>query len=148
MNRKIKKKPTISTHWKACLILSFFAISYACASELCFICWSKSDTNNWLSKLYRLFSFAHWDVLKSKSNLSLYSLYYAEACNEFAGPISASLRPGNTAPFEEMSQRWRAVGNTVSDLTGPRFEPRTSRSRDERVTARPTGRFLRCSHDN
>ena len=38
------------------------------------------------------------------------------------GPISASLRPGNTAPFEEMSQRWRAVGNTVSDLTGPRLE--------------------------
>ena len=25
-----------------------------------------------------------------KSNLSLYSLYYAEACNEFAGPILAS----------------------------------------------------------
>ena len=62
-------------------------------------------------------------------------------CNEFAGTISASLRPGNTAPFEEMSQRWRAVGNTVSDLTGPRFEPQTSRSRDKRVTARPTGRF-------
>ena len=75
-----------------------------------------------------------------KSNLSLYSLHYAEACNELAGPISASLRPGNTAPFKEMSQRWRAVGNTVSDLTGPRFEPQTSRSRDKRVTARPTGR--------
>ena len=75
-----------------------------------------------------------------KSNFSLYSLYYAEACNELAGPISASLRPGNTAPFEEMLQRWRAVGNTVSDLTGLRFEPQTSRSRDERVTARPTGR--------
>ena len=65
---------------------------------------------------------------------------YAKACNEFAGPISASLRPGNTAPFEETSQRWRAVDKTVSDLTGPRFEPRTSRSRDKRVTARPTGR--------
>ena len=35
-----------------------------------------------------------------KSNLSLYSLYYAEACNELAGPISASLR-------------WQAVGNCV-----------------------------------
>ena len=74
--------------------------------------------------------------------LSLYSLYYAEAWNELAGPISASLRPGNAAPFEEMSQRWRAVGNTVSDLTGLRFEPQTSRSRDERVTARPTGRSI------
>ena len=74
-----------------------------------------------------------------KSNLSLNSLDYAEACNELAGLVSASLRPGNTAPFEEMSQRWRAVGDTVSDLTGPRFESQTSRSRDERVTARPTG---------
>ena len=32
------------------------------------------------------------------------------------------------------------VGNTVFDLTSPRFEPRTFRSRDERVTARLTGR--------
>ena len=56
------------------------------------------------------------------------------------GQHSSIRSPGNTAPFEEMSQRWRAVGNTVSDLTGPRFEPQTSRSRDERVTARPTGR--------
>ena len=47
--------------------------------------------------------------LKSKSNLSLYSLYYAEACNELAGPISASLRQGNTASLEEMSQRWKAL---------------------------------------
>ena len=30
---------------------------------------------------------------------------------------------GNTAPFEEKSQQWRAVGNTVSDLTGSKFEP-------------------------
>ena len=51
-------------------------------------------------------------------------------------PISTSLRPGNTASIEEMSQRWQAVGNTVSNLTGPRFEPRT---RDERVTAQPAG---------
>ena len=76
-----------------------------------------------------------------KSNLSLYSLCYAEACNELAGPISASLRPGNTAPFEEMSSQWQTVDNTVSDLIGPRFGPQTSRSNDERVTARPTGRF-------
>ena len=79
-------------------------------------------------------------VFNSKSNLSLYSLKYAEACNELAGPISASLRPDNTARFEEISQRWRAVGNIVSDLPGPRFELQT-RSRDERVTAQPTGRF-------
>ena len=57
------------------------------------------------------------ECLQIKSNLSLHSLYYAKACYEFAGPISASLRSGNAAPFEKMSQRWRAVGNTVSNLT-------------------------------
>ena len=45
----------------------------------------------------------------------------------------------SVAPFQDMLQRWQAVGKTVSDLTGPRFEPPTSRSRDERITARPTG---------
>ena len=66
-------------------------------------------------------------------------LQYAEACSQFMGLISATLRPGNTAPFEEMSQRGQAVGNNVYDLTGLRFEPQTSRSKDERVTASPTG---------
>ena len=30
---------------------------------------------------------------------------------------------GDTALFKEMSQRWRVVGNSVSNLTGPGFEP-------------------------
>ena len=38
-----------------------------------------------------------------------------------------------------MSQQWRAVGNTVSDLTSLKFERKTSCSRDEHVTTRPTG---------
>ena len=44
---------------------------------------------------------------------------------------------GNKAPFEEMSQRWRAVGTSdfsVPDLIGPKFEPQTSCSRDDCVT--------------
>ena len=49
---------------------------------------------------------------------------------------------GNTAPFEKMWQQWRTVGNTVSALTGPRFEPQTSSSKDERDTARPTGQLI------
>ena len=109
--------------------------------------WRKRQANR-LSKCRMLIGYwcyALKSKSKSKSNLSLYSLYYAEACNELAGPISPSLRPGNTAPFEEMSMRWRAVGNTVSDLTGPRFEPQTSCCRDEHVTARPTGRYTRNS---
>ena len=39
-----------------------------------------------------------------------------------------------------MFQQRQAVGNTVSDLTGPRFEPQTFRSREERDTDRPPGR--------
>ena len=79
-------------------------------------------------------------LLLFKSNLLLFSLYYAEACNESAGSISAAVRLGNLAPFKEMSQRWQAVGIIVFNLTGSRFEPQTSNSRDERVTAWPTGR--------
>ena len=56
------------------------------------------------------------------------------------GPNSASLRLGNTSPFKEVLQQLQAVGNTVSDLTGPRFEPQTFRSREERDTDRPPGR--------
>ena len=44
-------------------------------------------------------------VKKKKSKIKpLYSLYYVEAYNDFAGPISVLLRPGNTAPIEEISQ--------------------------------------------
>ena len=52
-----------------------------------------------------------------KLNLSLYSPYYAETCSKFAEPISVSLHRDNSASFEEMLQRWRAVGNIVSDQT-------------------------------
>ena len=48
---------------------------------------------------------------KVKSNFSLCSMHYDEACNEFARSISASLRPGTTAPFEEILQWLRAVDN-------------------------------------
>ena len=74
-----------------------------------------------------------------KSNLLLDWLYYAEAFNEFAMPISASLRLGNTDSFGEMSLRREAVGNTVSDLTGLRFEAQTSRSRNKGIMVEPTG---------
>ena len=79
-------------------------------------------------------------IIKSITQIFRYTR--AEACNEFAGPITLSLHPGNTVPFEEMSHRWRAIGNAVSDLTGPRFEPQTTRSREERVTARTTGQHF------
>ena len=36
------------------------------------------------------------------------------------------LAPGQHSSEEEASQRWRAVGETASDLTGPGIEPQTS----------------------
>ena len=64
-------------------------------------------------------------------NLSLDSLFYAEACNEFVAPISASFYQGNTPPFEEISQSWWDICITASYLIDPRFEPQTSCSRDK-----------------
>ena len=55
------------------------------------------------------------------------------------GPFPRYCSGQHIVSLDEMLQRWRAVGNTVSDLTGPRFKPQTC-SRDECVTARPTGR--------
>ena len=60
------------------------------------------------------------------SHISLYSLYYAKACNEFAGHISTSLHPGNTAPFTQVSQQWQTIGNPVFVLTSMIFEPQSS----------------------
>ena len=77
-----------------------------------------------------------------RTNQIKYFNILTEACNEIAGPTSASLCPGSTALYEEMSQRWRAIGNTASDLTDLRFEPQTSRSRDDQLHARPTVQLL------
>ena len=65
-------------------------------------------------------------LFQIKINLLLYLLYYAEACNDLTGTFPTSLRPINTASFEEISQQWRAIGNTAFDMTSPRFEPLTS----------------------
>ena len=76
-----------------------------------------------------------------KLNLSSYSLYYAKACNKLSGPISTSSCPGNTASFKDMSQRWQAIGNTVSELTGLKFEPNPALEMIA-ITAQPTGRCI------
>ena len=65
-------------------------------------------------------------------------VYYAEVCNRLAWLISTSLRRSNTALFK-MSQQWRAVGNTVFDLSPkPPFQQR----KVKHVTACPSDRFL------
>ena len=92
-----------------------------------------------------LVSFRHWIKLKIKyhklhikSNLSLYLQHYAKACNEFAGPIFASLRRTT-----QLISRKYCSGDEPLATSGSRFEPKTSCSRNERVTARPTGRSNR-----
>ena len=55
------------------------------------------------------------------------AVYYAEACNEWRGS-HARLSAWATAPNEETLQRSRAVGDTVSNLTGPGNEPTTTRA--------------------
>ena len=59
-----------------------------------------------------------YEVNYIQSNLSSYSLYYAEAYNKLSGPISRVVAPmGTTTSVEEMLPLWRAVGNTVFDST-------------------------------
>ena len=94
----------------------------------------KKDHKVALLMFTAVYNKAHWS---SESNLSLYSLYYTETCNEFVGSISMSLRQGNTARFRRYVATVASRGNTVSAYTGPRFEPQTSRSREECVTAQP-----------
>ena len=72
---------------------------------------------------------------KITSKLSFHSPYYAKACNEFVLRVIAPLQ--HSSFRRNVAAVAIAVGNTVSDLTGSRFESETIRFRDERVTARP-----------
>ena len=69
-----------------------------------------------------------------KSSLLLYSLYAPKRVTSLWSPFPRHYSRAIKAPLEETLQPWRAVGSTVSDLISRRFEPQTSRSRDERVT--------------
>ena len=60
-----------------------------------------------------------------------------QSMHQVCGAYLCGIAP--VGKFEEMLQQWQAIGNTVTNLTGPRFEPQASCSRDKRVTARPTG---------
>ena len=65
------------------------------------------------------FQFKEPDEIFNSLNLLLYSLSYAEACNEFVLPISLSLRL--RAP-QILLKECCSGGDTVFNLTGPRFE--------------------------
>ena len=77
------------------------------------------------------------NVSSKKIKFSLYSRYYPEACNERQGPsprVSAWVLSS-----EETSQRRRAVGDTVSDLTDPGFKPQITRTDNNVLATELTG---------
>ena len=74
--------------------------------------------------------------IKSKIKSSLYSPYYAEACNELRGPFPrlsawATQLRRNVAT---VASRWRHC----VDLTGPGIEPQTSRTDSVRLATELT----------
>ena len=73
---------------------------------------------------------------ESKIKSSLYSRYYAEACNEWRG---SSLRLSAWATqlrrnVAAVASRWRHC----ADLTGPEIEPQTSRTESVRLATELT----------
>ena len=59
-------------------------------------------------------------IIRKKSIFrNIYSLYNEQACNEFARPISMLLHKQVT---QSVRKNVAAVGNIMSNLTGPRFE--------------------------
>ena len=73
---------------------------------------------------------------------SLYSRYYAKARNEWRSP-SSQLAPEQHR-FEEMSQQWQAVGDSVSDLTDSGVEPQTSRTNSVYLTTELICNDIKC----
>ena len=68
--------------------------------------------------------------VRKKIKSSLYSRYYAEACNEWGGVHLHSLAPGHYN-FEDTSQRCGTVGNSVFDLIGPGIELQVSHTNSD-----------------
>ena len=80
---------------------------------------------------------ACFKIRKIKS--SLYPRYHAEVCNEWRAHLR-SLASGQHSS-EETSQRWRAIGDTMSDLTGSGIEPQTSHTDRDMLNIEPTYRL-------
>ena len=75
----------------------------------------------WDQKKY---SHAFYYCLRVKSNPSLYSLFYAQTCNELPGPHSVSWCLQATQLLsKKIQQRWRALATLVFDLTGLNLKP-------------------------
>ena len=62
-----------------------------------------------------------FNFIKSKPNLSLYSLYNAEACNQFAGSSPSHCAQATLLLSKKCCSSSELLA-TLSDLTGPRFD--------------------------
>ena len=84
--------------------------------------------------------------IKIKIKSSLYSPYYAEACNELRGPSPrlsawATQLQRNVAT---VASRWRHC----ADLTGPGIEPQTSRTDSVRLATELTAGMINIIMQN
>ena len=73
-------------------------------------------------------------ILNRNQIFSLHSLYYAVACNEFCGAHVRDIAPGQHSSFRGNVAAVANCWQHCVRFDRPRFEPQTSRSRDERVT--------------
>ena len=71
--------------------------------------------NSWYDN--ELVSHSKKDERERNQSLIAYSFYYA---NVVARNMGLALGQHSS---EETSQQWRAIGDTMPDLTGPRIEP-------------------------
>ena len=83
------------------------------------------------------------DAKQNQIKSSLYSPYYAEACNELRGPSPrlsawATQLRGNVAT---VASRWRLC----VDLTGPGIEPQTSRTDSVRLATELTAGLMQSN---
>ena len=97
------------------------------------------DSNHWLFLLMLYRQFQNRTVGTSKSNLH-YSRGITPENVTSAGAHLRNLAPGPHC-FEKTWPRWRAVGDAVSNLNGPRIEPMTSRA-DSNVFNQYSNRLL------
>ena len=102
-------------------IISLRAYSWFILSKNMFVR-SRFYAQCYVDRTWKSLSPKCYNTIKS-NQIFHYTRCYAEEFNEFAWPISALLRLGNTASFEETLKRWWAVGNSAFDLFGAKFEP-------------------------
>ena len=82
-------------------------------------------------------------MLTQKIKSSLYLLHTtSKRATSLGAHLSVIVAYQQHSSFRKTVAAAVSCLHAVSDLTGPRFKPRTFRSRDNRVTARPTGQLL------